>query len=910
MLRFLLLPLLISLLLPAGAQTLRFSGNVNDTTGSQPLPNVLMMTLRFSDSSLVGWSRTDRNGIFKPITAPPDTYIVVLTHPQFSDRTYLLVPSPTDTVFNFKNVQLPPKSIAIKEVEVLAYREKTYYKGDTLVFTADSFKTKANATVEDLLKKLPGFMVDAQGKITVQGRQVDQVLVDGDEFFGTDPTVATRNLNATAVDNVQVFDKKNESTEEGADETVKVINLKLKDDAKKGYFGKVSGASDFTNFYENEMLANRFRGNRKASVFGLVANTPKQSFNWNDIDRYGLVGEEPWSYDEESGNWTNNRDNRKGVPRTIKAGLYFNDKIGEKTKVNADYTFNRNRLVSGSETNTQFFLEDTSYSNLRIRSNESNVESHAANIRVISKLDSLTELTVRPQIRYNSQANENVQTDDFVSGIGDTTRRTILQNKSGSQSLDVNTQFNLKRNFKKKDRSLSLTYQPVYNTYRSDNRMLTGFKYFTNDLPDSSLDQERTQDNYRMEHNAAAVYTEPWTKKFKTEFNYNYSHNHNATNRQTFDVQAAGNDIFNPVLSNNFDNLRVMSRGGTRLIYDVKKFRVTAGVQYRNVWQENLNITSGQKLTLNVNNVLPNAQFVYRINQGSNFNFRYNTSSQQPSLQQMQPVTDNSDPNRISLGNPDLKPNFNNQFHLNYWFYKGITDVNFWSGANFNLFNDQFSSTTFFDSLGRAVTQPVNVDGNYHGNMWLGGGFPLFKRFLKMYLSMNASHNRNVSFVNNLETVSENSSVGPNITLQKDAEKYEVRIEAHYDYNRPRTNLSALSQQPYYTYRIEGNFEVKLPLKFYIASDWEYVNNGNRTPGYNLNYFIVNGSVNKMFLKADNLIVSLMGNDLLNQNISNERFINTNQIVDQKTRVIRRFFLLRVLYKFNSGQTPIDYEED
>ena len=323
------IPVLLFLLfsLFSKAQTLRLSGNVNDTAGKTGLPNVLLMALKFSDSTLINFTRSNAAGLFKTIKVPLDTYLVILSHPAFSDKTYLLVPSSKDSVFNFKNIVLPQKSIVLNEVEIVALKEKSYYKGDTLIFTADSFKTAANATVEDLLKKLPGMKVDANGKITIQGKEVDQVLVDGDEFFGSDPTIATRNLNASSIENVQVFDKKNESTEEGASETLKVLNLKMKEDAKKGYFGKVSGASDFQKFYEGELLANRFKGNRKVSLFGLVANTPKQAFGGGDINKYGLNGEQNWSYNDETGNWTNKGNGGTGIPFTIKSGFYLTTRL-------------------------------------------------------------------------------------------------------------------------------------------------------------------------------------------------------------------------------------------------------------------------------------------------------------------------------------------------------------------------------------------------------------------------------------------------------------------------------------------------------------------------------------------------------------------------------------------------------
>lgn len=888
------------------AQTIRLSGNVNDTAVKGGLPNVLLMALKFSDSSLVNYTRTNNAGVFNPVKVPLDTYIVILSHPGFSDKTYFLVPSPGDSTFNFKNVLMPPKSVELTEVEIIAPKEKTYYKGDTLIFTADSFKTAPNATVEDLLKKLPGIRVSVDGKITVQGKEVDQVLVDGDEFFGSDPTIATRNLNATSIENVQVFDKKNESTEEGANETLKILNLKLKDDAKKGYFGKVSGASDFQNFYEGELLANRFKGNRKISVFSLAANTPKQAFGGGDVDKYGLNGEQSWTYNEETGNWENNNNRGTGLPLTFKSGFYFNDKFGKNTKINSDYTFNQNRLLSYSETNTQFFLTDTTYTNRKIKSNESKNQNHALNFRVMQKLDSLTELTIAPKLRYNNSENSNTQTDDFISEDRETTRRTVIKNTTNSETNDVNIFFRVNRNFMKKDRNINITYQPIYYTSSSKTSLNTDFIYYNGQQADSSLAQKRTQENSKMEHNGSIVYTEPFTKKIKGEVSYNFTNNENTNNRETYNHRASGYDLLDSNLSNNFENRRVIHRAGTKLIYEVKKYRIVIGSYFRNIEQENTNLTTGRKLDMSINNILPLASFNYRINQGSNLFVNYVSSSQQPDLQQMQPVQDNTDPNRISIGNPDLQPTFSNNVTLNYYFYKGIKDVNFWSGGNFINTNNQISFATNFDAQGRAITQPVNINGNYNTNVWFGGGFPLFKKFMKVYYNFNGGFANNVSIINGLRNLSQNISLTPGLTLEKNAEKFTVGIGGDYSYNIPKTTISIQSNQPYYSYGIEGNVHIKLSKKLVLSTDGRYNNNGNRTPGYNINFFIWNASLSHAFLKTENLILSINANDILNQNISNQRYLSSNQIVDTKTQIIRRYFLLKLLYKFNNQKTKVE----
>lgn len=894
------------------AQNIRLWGNINDTTSKQTLPNALLMAVKFKDSTLVNFTRTNKEGLFKPIKVPLDTYIVIISHPNFSDKTYLLVPNKTDTIFNFKNVVLPPRSVVLNEVEIFAYREKSYYKGDTLIFTADSFKTRPNATVEDLLKKLPGVRVDAAGKITIQGKEVDQVLVDGDEFFGSDPTIATRNLNATTVENVQVFDKKSEDPDK-TDETLKVVNLKLKADSKKGYFGKISAASDFQQFdkknplfYENELLANKFKGNQKISVFGIFANTPKQAFNWSDQDKYGLENEQTNNYNEETGMWNSNRDGKTGVPQTLKTGFYLNDKFGTKTKINSSYTFNQNQLVSGTETNTQYFLEDTNYTNKQIVTNIQKNQNHSFDFRINQKLDSLTDLTVKPKIRYNTTNGTNFQNDDFISADDELTRQTVIKNRNETETIDASVQIKVNRNFLKKNRSLVVTYQPSYYSNTSNSLLNTDFIYLKNQLPNSSLDQKRKQENLRMEHYAFVSYTEPWTKKFKTEVNYSFSNNETTNNRNTYDYSGTNYDLFNSTLSNNFENKRQTNKVGTKLIYEVKKYRLTVGTSYRNVFQQNINITTGQKLQQSVNNILPSASFNYRPNQGSNLSLFYNSSSQQPELTQMQPVADNTDPNRIVIGNPALKPTFSNNGSVNYYFYKGISDRNLYAGSNFGNTYNQISYATSYDSLGKTISQPINLNGNYYGNLYLGAGFPLFKRFMKFYYNLNMSHNNSVSLVNGEKNISQSSSVGPGITLEKNAEKFNVSIGGNYSYNVPKSNISIQSNQPYYSYGLEGNIFIKITKKLTFSVDGDYKNNGNRASGYNLNYFILNSTLNKIFLKSENLILSITANDILNQNINNQRYISSNQIVDTKTQIIRRYFLLRLVYKFNSQKTKTE----
>jgi hypothetical protein len=391
--------LIILLFLPVFgcAQMMRISGTVQDTVVKTTMQNALVTAVRMEDSVLIDFVRTDAQGRFE-MSLPIDTVEVTVSGKGFGRQTYYVLGSHENHDFDFGKVVLPPKSLQLDEVIIYAFKDPVYYKGDTLVYIADSFKVKPNATVEDLLKKLPGIRVDAEGKITSQGNAIDQVLVDGDEFFGPDPTVATKNLAASGLESVQVYEKKNENTTEG-EETIQVMDLKLKEDAKKGYFGKVSAGTDAQKFYEGELLANRFKGSQKFSLFTLGSNTPRSGFDWNDMYKYGLDNEMNYESDEDGTSyyWTSNNQHQ-GIPRTLKSGIYYNDRFGKSTKLNFNYTYNNNRLNSSGSTLSQYFFSDTSY----VTDNESqsvqSTDGHNINM-------TLTQINRRTQHQHEADAD-------------------------------------------------------------------------------------------------------------------------------------------------------------------------------------------------------------------------------------------------------------------------------------------------------------------------------------------------------------------------------------------------------------------------------------------------------------------------------------------------------------------------
>ncbi len=887
----------------AFSQKMSIGGNVQDTLAKTPLSSAVIMAVRLKDSVLVAHTRSGATGFFALKNMPIDTVQIIISHPKFGEQSFYVFGSSTNYAFDFGKIILPSKSYTLNEIVIYAYKDPVYYKGDTLIYTADSFKVKPNATVEDLLKKLPGIRVDAQGKITSQGKKVDQVLVDGDEFFGTDPTMATQNLNAKAVESVQVYEKKNENESDDGNEMLQIMNLQLKEDAKKGYFGKATGASDFQKFYEGEFLANKFNNKQKISVFTLGSNTPRSSVGWEDMYKYGLDNESNVQIDEDGDySWGGGNDNQ-GIPQTLKSSIYYTDKISPKTKLNFNYTYNNNQLIANSETASQYFLTDTNFrTNNRSNSNQLN-ESHGINFGIVQNLDSLTELNITSKLVFNSSTVNRSEINDFISREDMLTRRTEISNKNKANGYSINTTANLTRKFKKPDRLLVASYNYVVTDNSSDGTLISDNIFFNNSgMANDSINQKKTNLGSSESNNATVTYTEPITKKIKLEFEYNFNFNTGLQDKKALNYANGEYALQDSLFTNNFENIRMTNRFGAKFIYEVKKQRLTIGSRFRQVSIANNNLITQQTIKQTVNNVLPFLKYMYKFSQNTRLNFSYKTNSSQPSIDQLQPIQDNTNPNQIKNGNPNLLPTFKQNFEIDLYTYKPVSGKYIWSSASYSTTNNAFSNSIVFDSIGRTITTPVNVNGNYDGGLNIGGGFPFFSQMLEIDPSLNFNYNSYTSYINNQKnsTTTANTSSGLNIILKLDT--LELNIGYNFQYNSPTSTFNAANNKPYTAQNISASLNLKLPFKFNLETNATYTINSQRAEGYNINFFLWNASLKKTFLKNENLIVSLDATDILNQNINTSRTIQDNVITDNITNIISRYILLKATFKFNSNK--------
>ncbi|MBC7410833.1 MAG: TonB-dependent receptor [Bacteroidia bacterium] len=908
--RLLTIFIFVFLSITAHAQQLTIAGTVQDTTPSSGLKNAVILAVRLKDSTLVNYTRSNAQGLYK-MTLPLDTYQIVVTHTNFGDQEYYVFGSTENYEFDFGKVQLPNKSVALKEVKIYAFKDPVYYNGDTLVYIADSFKVKPNAVIEDLLKKLPGIQVDKDGKIKAQGKAIDKVLIDGDEFFGTDPTIATKNLNANTLETVQVYEKKNEdASADVGKETIKVMDLKLKDSAKKGYFGKVSAASDVQKFYEGSVLLNKFKNKQKISLMGISTNTPKGEFGYSDMSKFGLntnmfEGNDGNEYNMYGGNVGINN----GIPRTLKTGLFYNEKYSTKSALTANYSYNESLLKTGEEVNTQYFLTDTNYVSKITSVNTQLSKQHVVNMKYTQKLDSLTELEIKPSVSYNLNQGYGDNNTAFLTTTNKLNRNTLVNNTSNSSGYNVGTSVRIKHNFMKANREFRAKYTIGIANNEGKSILQSSNNNFNNTTVTVSniINQQKNNTSASTSHSGMLWYVEPLNKKNKLEFKLEDTYTLSTQDRTTLNSINGEYTELNALLTNNFETKRVVSKASVLYKFDTKKQHFHFGSAVRNVMVNSTNLVNNTNIIQNINNVLPVAEYRYNISDNAELWSGYSTSSSQPSVTQLQPVFDNSNPNYITVGNPSLKPNYEHNFNLGANKYSVLSGNYLGFESNYSIVNNDFTSAIVYDSVGRATSQTVNINGNNTASINSWSQFSLYKKVWYIAPSLNGNYYKNNNFINANKNTTAQITITPDVRLQYELEdKITASTSASFTYNLPISSISRTNTAPYYTQNYSASLQLTLPKKFIIESDINYTINSKRTNGYNINYIIWNASIKKRFLKNENLILSFNANDILNQNVNVARTVTNNTITDTKTNIIARYFLLGITWKFNSQKIKDD----
>ncbi len=899
------------------AQTGGISGIIKDTLSHGSVKNAVVSLLTPKDSILKGFTRVKEDGSYSIQNIAPGNYILSITHPVFADFVDDILIKSSDE--KLAPVALTPKSKLLEAV-IVKSGNPIRLKGDTTIYTADSFRVSANANVEELLKKLPGIQVDKDGKIKAMGQTVEKVLVDGEEFFGDDPGMAVKNLRADAVKEVQVFDKKSEQAEfTGIDDgnTQKTINLKLKEDKKKGYFGKIDLAGGLQNKiddrYNSNILLSSFKGKRKLTGFLLNGNTGQDGLSWEDEQKFGGNDNLSMSMDDDGNTmfqWRGGGSDdepylnpENGFMTNVNAGIQYSNKWNDKTSLNFAPKYNSQRYNNHQETYSRTLYQGDS---ALIQNSTGNTFINRSNIKLRGiydvKIDSFNTLKFTANANfYKTQSTDSRDaiTTDQSSALKNASDRLSTTN-SDKEAYSINAIF--KHKFKKLRRTLSLTADAnsVSNSGLNFLHSLNDDYFFnTTTLIDQMKDYDKSTSNLSTK----LTYTEPLGKRYSLELGYQLSINHGTNDLITYTpgaVTPSKYDVKIDSLSNQFRQNILQNIPSAKINYTYKKLKanIGAGISFTDFKLKDL--SSGIMYNRNYSNFFPQANFTYSYKSNHSLRINYSGSTRQPTIDQLQPLTKNDDPFNLYLGNPGLKPSFSNTFNLSHNAYDFKKDIWMYQSLNVSLTENAITNRRLVNlSNGTSVTQPLNVNGNYYINFYGGAGFKLKKIDTRLNFNLNGGLNRSAIFINGVKTFSNNINSGLSGGLSKSKEKkYDLSIYNNVNYNVQKTTLTA-EKTHFVTNTLTFDGTVYYQKVWSLQSGYVLTSRGKTEQAKGTTQNILNAKLQRTF-KKDEFSIYVSVQDLLNQNIGIDRNFSYNSFYETRNDRLQRYWLVGLRWDFKN----------
>lgn len=892
-------------------------GSVTDAANGEGLIQASVRVLAARDSSVVKAVVTNASGQFAVSGLKAGKYIVEASYVGFSPQTLDI--TMTDADRRLKSFALNESAIALKEATVTGIRTPIKVMEDTVEFSAESYKTQPNAVVEDLLKRLPGVEVDSEGKITANGKSVSKILVDGKEFFSDDPTVASRNLPVNMVEKLQVVDRKSDlarltGVDDGEEETV--INLTVKKGMNNGWFGNAEAGYGTDGRYKGTAIVNRFWNGNQLTLLGGANNINEPGFADGASGRFMRFG------------------GSNGITSAQSLGLNFNIGKEEIFRVGGDIMYSHTDRDSRTESERIYNnVNQQQRSNRYSRDKGHNLR---ADFRVQWNPDSFNTFEFRPNISLNY--NKSTSTDSssvFGDDFGTMRTRNINLDSSDGHSFEFGGRLIYNHKFRSKPgRSFS-----VFANYRLSNVRENSDSYSWNkfyQLNDSVDLYDQYADNHTWSNSVSArlSWTEPLGDVKKGNFltlAYRFSYRWNNADKLTYDHPVTFPDgwdgdpvidpelMFNEELSNRFRNDYMNQDIRIGFKHTDKKHNINAGISLVPQMTRSINLIDHAKdiPRRNVLNFAPFLRYRARFTKTRSITIDYNGRSSQPSMSQLQPVADMSDPLRIVIGNPDLKPTFSHDVRLRYSDFNQAAQRSVMVMVDGSVVqNSIVSRMSFNEETGGQITTYENVNGVWNIRGMNMVSFPLRNKAFTINNHIFANYSRNVGFSmtgentirNNVSSFSFNESLG----LAWRPDNFELELRPRYSLQTTRGASSGgngLGNSTIHSYGGSVYATYNAPFGLVLSSDVNYSATEGYAAGYNTRTWMWNGSISYQFLRGRNATVSLKAYDILGQN-DRVRFQNQgNYSQTSRYNSLTRYVMLTVAYRFTTfgkGDQPRD----
>lgn len=905
------------------------TGRVMEADNNLPAIAASVQLLSLPDSTQVTGMATTTEGYYR-LQARPGKYVLKVSYLGYLTQYVPLTVASSPKRLN--NVTLQPDAILLAEAVVTAAAPQVQVVEDTIQFNSSAYRTQQGAVLEDLVEKLPGAEIDESGNVKINGKDISKVMVNGQEFFGGDVSTALKNLPVEMIDKLKTYDKKSDlaritGIDDGEEETV--LDLTVKKEMNTGWFGNVDGAIGTKDRYSGRAMINYFRGPTQVSLIGSMNNVNDQGF-------FGGGGPR----------WQRNN----GLTTKKWVGLNFftkTDKIELGGSARYNYTDNDVSSVGSSE---DFLTSGNSFSNSNSVARNKSKDFHA-DFRMEWKPDTLTNIIFRPDISYSKTDNRSTSesgtfNSDPYSLVDEPNNYLNLENilmndpledirvnaiNSGTltdgKDLSVNGTLQVNRKLNNKGRNLTFRGRFSYgdNVNKQYTESETHYFQLMNYLQtgDSILIRNQyihtpTQDfNYR----AQLTYSEPIAKSTFLQFSYQFQYMYSESDKKTYDLQSYGDNWgINLPLPDDYAQHEVDSLGryaeyryynhdaSVALRFIRTKWQLSAGMSFQ-PQHTVLSYKRGDYMvdtTRNVFNFAPNIDFRYRFSKVSQLRFFYRGRSSQPSMENLLPITDNSNPQNIRVGNPGLKPSFTHNLRFFYNTYDAKKQQGIFSHASFQATQNSISNSRVYnEATGGWTTTPKNINGNWNLFGMLGFNTALKDKRFNIGTFTNVMYQNNVGYLTDTQTRVERKNTTTNLNLNERLRTsfrndwLEVGLNGTFGYTVERDKLTPSNNQKPYTFSYGGFTNITAPWNMSLSTNiTNQSRRGYRDNSMNRNELIWNAQLSQTLLKGD-ATLSLEFYDILHQQSNITRSLTSSGRTVYEYNGINSYCMLRFIYRLN-----------
>ena len=898
-----LLMILFSPMAFAQQSGVNVTGSVVEQGSDTPIEQATVRLLNVKDSAMVRGVVSARNGSFTLKNVKKGSYLLHITFIGYDPLYQPLQITGKKNPVNVGKLELSDGAIELGEAVVIGKAPEVTVRNDTVEYNADSYKVTEGSVLEDLLKKMPGVEVDSEGKITVNGKEVKKVMVDGKEFFSDDPKVASKNLPAKMIDKLQVLDKKSDMAQmtgfdDGEEETV--INLTVKPGMKQGWFGNAYGGYGSKDRYEGNAMVNRFVNNDQITFMGGANNTNNMGFSDLASTMFSGMG--------GGGGRRGGFGAGSGITSSGNAGLNFSKEFKpDKLTLGGNTRYSHSDNDARSKSDRQNILpgDSSSYDNSEAMSRTKS-DNFGVDFRLEWKPDTMTQLIFRPSFSFSHSMNDNFSDATTLDNERDTVNTNKSSNYSESNGYNLNASIDFNRKLNNKGRVFSATLSGGNSDSYSDGMNRSDIVYFnqTDALKNSIIDQRSRYDNKGFNYRAYVSWVEPIGHNNFIQATYSISQRKQEALKNVYNQDADGiYNVLDSAYSQSYRNNFISQRASLSFKSQRAKFNYTIGLNLDPSYSSSENFvgdTTLSKITRKVVNLSPMAQFNYMFDKRTNLRIMYNGRTSQPSMTQLQPVADISDPTNITIGNPDLNPRYTNNVFIRFQQFTPEKQRAFMIMANGSyIINDIVSYTSYNQETGVKTTTYKNVNGNYSGNVRMMLNTPLKNKKFSINSMTMASFANSNGYINEEKNTNRNLILSERGGIDFRSSYLDLGVNGNIRYNATSNSLQKENNQNTFNYGAGGYTTIYLPLNFKIESDVNWSTNSGYGDGFKQNEVLWNASASKSFLKNNQGTLRFKIYDILQQRSNISRSITASYIQDSEYNTLGSYFMVHFIYRFS-----------